>query len=161
LLVAVRTFHGFFKEAQQLKVVLRILPVWRTTPSRKDSGWTFLGSILNCAVGQDISIRRKSVCDYGRLRSENRVNECKRDLSPVETIADALDFTSGWRTNRPEPRSLTSPKSVSGQHVVLATIHLLLTEDKDEVFCTSIPLVQVPAKLLKILIAALSLSVAY
>jgi len=34
-------------------------------------------------------------------------------------------------------------------------------KDEDEVSCTSIPLVRVSAKLLKILIAALSLSVAY
>jgi hypothetical protein len=56
----------------------------------------------------------------------------------------------------------TSHKPVSGQHVGLATIHLLPTEGlRTRFFCTSIPLVRVSAKLLKILIAALSPSVAY
>ena len=45
--------------------------------------------------------------------------------------------------------------------MVLATIHLLLTEGQDEVFCTSIHVVRISTKLLKILIAALSPSVAY
>ena len=45
------------------KGVIRILPVWRITASRKDSRWTFLGSILNCAAGHDLSLHRKSVYD--------------------------------------------------------------------------------------------------
>ena len=54
-----------------------------------------------------------------------------------------------------------SHKPVSGQRVVLATIHLLLTEGQGRGFCTFIHVVRVPTKLLKILIAALSPSVAY
>lgn len=58
-------------------------------------------------------------------------------------------------------RGVISPNPVFGQRVVLATIPLLLTEGQGRGFCTSIHVVRVSTKLLKILIAALSPSVAY
>ena len=58
-------------------------------------------------------------------------------------------------------RRVISAKPVFRQRVVLATIRLLLTEGQGRGFCTSIHVVRVSTKLLKILIAALSPSVAY
>jgi hypothetical protein len=55
-----------------------------------------------------------------------------------------------------------SPQPVCGQRAILATLYLLLTETQGRGFCTLHPqVVRVSTESLKILIAALSSSVAY
>ena len=86
-----------------------------------------------------------------------------------EPISFATRFVFGYAdvnpANGPESASMRSPlisaRPVFEQRVVLATVHLLLTEGQGRGFNTSIPVVRVSTKLLKILIAALSPSVAY
>jgi hypothetical protein len=65
------------KKSALFQRILRVLPVWRTTASRKDSRRTFLRSILNYAAGQSLSLRRTSFYDLLRRGLGRVVSFCK------------------------------------------------------------------------------------